>query len=280
MERNPFRNTPWSRYDAKRKYRRLVIHTFDNASHLPADYIPSLFAKFGDNANLVRAHLYGEFCHLTGKAAVPDFREARDVVTFEPDPFSPIIFSSDYNVDPLAWVAMQERWIEQGIDRRREIGVVAESKGTASLVVDSVVEFIMRFKDPRFRNTPIHIDGDSQGHRRNPLGRGTPFTVTKETLVDFGFKNVQIVGNKFNPPEEDSLEELNRAFSNQWLKVDKTCANTIRSLLSSQLITGQRKLKKEAGDMVTHWLDAVKYPIFRLTQSHKIQSETKLGVLY
>ena len=270
---------PWDRYDPARRYRRMIMFSEDNAENLPADYIPALESRYANNINMLKAHLYGHFCHLSGKAACPDFHYDRNTIKCELDPFTPIIFSLDFNVDPLAWVAMQESSIELQFARKKICVVVAEGSGNASLVTDATVEFMHKVPSSLFYRTPILIDGDSQGHRRNPLAAGTPFSVIKQILVT-EFKSVQVVANQFNPLEADSIEAMNQAFSDEWLYLSRTCTNSIMSCQASTLIEGKRALSKPAGEKVTHWFDSMKYPVFRLRESNRIDKTPKPRVLY
>lgn len=255
------------------------MFTEDNAEHLPPDYIPRLEAKYGNNINMAKAHLYGQFCHLSGKAACPDFHFDRNTISAELDPFSPLIFSLDFNVDPLAWVVLQESTVEVGMGRKKICVVVAEGSGNASLVTDATVEFMHKVPSSLFYRTPIFIDGDSQGHRRNPLAAGTPFKIIRDMLQQT-YKSVQIVANQFNPLEADSIEAMNQAFDDEWLYVAKTCVNTIMSCQGSTLIEGKRALYKPAGEKVTHWFDSCKYPVFRLRENIRTDKKQKQKVLY
>ena len=269
------KNPKWNRIDPDRKFRRLIAWTQDNEKFLPPDYIPGLFAQFGDNVNMIRAHIFGEFCPLVGKAAAPEFKQ-HHVIKCKPDTYSPLIFSWDFNVDPLSWVVLQERWVElPDFKRKRIIVVVANSSGNSSIVADGTVEFIYQFKDSKFKNARIQIDGDSQGHRRNPIGPGTPFTIAKEILRDHNFFNVEIVAHEYNPPEEDTIDAVNSALMNNVLYFDERCENAIRSMQASQLIPGKKKLLKTPNDRTTHWFDAVKYPVFRLLETMKLSKIKK-----
>ena len=262
-----FSDRRYNRVDKKRKLRRIIAWTYDNQQNLPDDYIPSLLSKYGDNKNLVRSHVYGEFTNLVGKAACPDFNRDIHVVTAPPDHYSPLIFSWDFNVDPLAWVVIQQRWIQTGLSRTRVEVIVGNSSGNESLVVNGTVEFSQKFPVNVYRRTPIKIDGDSQGHRRDVMAAGTPFKKCKETLLELGYENVEIVAGEFNPPEEDTIEETNQAFSERKLFIHYECENAIMSCEQSQLQEGKRKLLKVASDTVTHWFDAIKYPVFRIRTS-------------
>lgn len=277
--KNIIRRNDWDRYDPARRYRRLIMFTEDNSDHLPDDYIPRLYARYGSNINMIKAHLFGEFCHLSGKAACPDFNFERNTIDVEPDTFTPLIFSIDFNVDPLAWVVLQQSTIEVGFGRKSICCVVAEGSGNASLVTDAAVEFMHVISPSHFSKTPILIDGDSQGHRRNPMGPGTPFQIIKRDLSVY-FRTVQIVANQFNPLEADSIEAVNQAFSDDWLYISKKCKNSIMSCQASTLIEGHKKLYKPAGEKITHWFDGIKYPVFRLRESEIMNKQPKAKVLF
>lgn len=266
MGASVFQDRRWNRTNPELKARRLIAWTLDNASHLPSDYIPSLEAKYADNINLKRAHLYGEFCHLTGKAACPKFDEKRHMINCPADKFTPLIFSFDFNVEPLAYAVIQERWVSRQLGRRKIGVVVAESSGEYGLVQDATEEFMRQFPQSEYGDQLIQIDGDSQGHRRDVMAQGTPFTLCREILKSHGYSRVEIVAGEFNPREEDTIDAMNNAFERGFLYIHKACHNCKRSVLTAQLIEGKKKLLKTSGETVTHWFDAIKYPVFRLMQ--------------
>lgn len=256
----------WNRVDQDRRFRRLVIWTHDNKEHLPKDYISALFSRYSHNIGLVKAHIYGEFCSLSGKSACPSFSIENCVIDSPPDTYSNIIFGLDFNVEPLAWVALQEKYLETATNRHRKlVVVVGEGSGNASYAAEAATEFAYKFSKDRFGQLEISIDGDSQGHRRNPLAPGTPFGIIKDVLKR-QFVSVKITAAEYNPMEGDTLDVMDMAFGDGWLKIHKDCANTIRSCAGVELQEGQRKLKKDAGENVTHWFDGLKYPVFRIAQ--------------
>lgn len=254
-----FKNERWNRKDEKRNYRRLVIHTSDNEKHLPPDYIPALVAKYGDNTNLIRAHLFGEFCPLVEGSAYSNYIPDRhDVPDENPDPYLPIAFKWDFNAEPLAWVASQKLYVGT-ITRTKKWIALHNSEAGSSNLTDATLEFAAKFPLDKFSATPIGIYGDRTGHAGSHKIEGSDFENIQKILKRLGYARVSIFASRQVAPENDSVECVQNLFLYNLFALCRRCDNLRKSLLSTSWKEGTRKLSKPAGETWTHWADALKY---------------------
>jgi len=81
-----------------------IVHasTWDNARHLPADYIPSLLASYPEN--LVRAYLDGEFVNLQSGTVYGAFDRTLNASSETVQPGEPLFVGMDFNVGRMAAV--------------------------------------------------------------------------------------------------------------------------------------------------------------------------------
>lgn len=260
MNPDIFKNPRWNRKDHKRNYRRLIIHTADNAKHLPPDYLPALEAKYGDNTNLKRAHLYGEFCPLVEGSAYSNYiPDIHDVPDERPDPYQPVILCWDFNNAPLAWNAIQKLH-HKGV--RRHIAL-HNSENNSDNLTNATLEFAAKFPLNEFNATPICLYGDRTGHAGSHKVSGSDYENIHKTLKSLGYSRVSIFASKKVAPEMDTVEAVQNAFLYKLLYLCHRCDNLRRSLLSTSWKENTRKLAKPQGDTWTHWADALKYWIYQ-----------------
>ena len=275
-----FKDPRWNRYDEKRKYRRLIAWTEDNAQHLPPDYIPSLLAKYGKNLNMVKAHLYGEFCPLYEGNAYPTYLSKHDIQDLSPDPYIEIDLTMDFNANPVAWVAVQKRRIITPYALPTFPWVIVhEAAEDNSQLDDAVIEFMAKFPVMDFADTPINVFGDRSGHAASHKVRGSDYDAVRNLLVWAGYKNVTIRAAKEVALETASVDALCMLFLRDLLFLCSRCKLTKRSLMATTWTQGARKLHKPAGETWTHHADAAKYWAWQKVKYGEISFERGKKVL-
>lgn len=272
-----FKDPRWNRYDEKRKYRRMIIWTEDNATHLPEDYIPGLIAKYGNNHNLLKAHLYGEFCPLyEGNAYACYIPSRHDIADIDPDPYLDINLKFDFNANPVAWTASQIATITLGHTRRKAFAIIHEAANENTQLDDAVVEFAIKFPRHIFGDTPIRIFGDRSGHAGSHKVAGSDFDTIKNLLTAAGYRNVSICATRSVAPETASVDAVNRLFLDDLLFVCIRCRFTKRSFQATTWKPGKRQLDKPAGETWTHHADSVKYWAWQETRNIQQVGQRKM----
>lgn len=240
------------------KKRRFKLWTDDNPFVKP-QYLAELQDTYGHNPNLIRSYRYGEFCPLTEGSAYNNYLpQKHDCDSTQPDPYLPIIMCWDFNAQPLAWVGIQGKIVDEDIRRRRYYAIHEANEGAQNLD-DACVEFAVKFPVSTFKNTPIFLYGDRTGHAASHKTSGSDFENIALYLKQLGYNHVEIMAQKQVAPEASSVDALNRLFLSNSFHIDKRCKMLRRGLMATVWKKGTRKLDKPVGETHTHHPDACKY---------------------
>jgi len=265
-------------YDPVNLARRFTLWTEDN-QRLPADYVEKLRRTFGYDQAKLESYLYGRFVAFTKGTAYWEFFASRNVVLdVKPSPFLPLVFSWDFGVSPLPWVAIQKQPHEKRGRQYRRFVQVAEGSGNARGVLDGCAEFISQFPPSEYRGTKIEIDGGHDGYHGSHLAESCAFNQIRDCLRRY-YDNVVIVAMKSAPTVQESLNKTNALFAYELSVVAAWCRNTIKSFEQSSLKNGTWELLKPKDADPTHFGDAHRAAIFRLTQGIDIVNPNREKVL-
>ncbi len=238
--------------------RRFILWTDDNPFVSP-QYLAELQDTYGHNPNLIRSYRYGQFCPLTEGAAFNNYLpQLHDFEGIEANPYLPIVMCWDFNAQPLAWVGIQSKVVQEHIRRRRHYALHEANEGAQNLD-DACVEFAVKFPVREFRDTPILIYGDRTGHAASHKISGSDYENIESYLRKLGYNHVEIKASRQVAPEASSVDALNKLFMSNNLHIHRRCRMLRRGLLATVWKDGTRKLDKPAGETHTHHPDAVKY---------------------
>lgn len=242
-------------------FRRFMLGTTHNP-FLPDDYAEQLYEIYGHNPGYVNCYILGKFSPLVEGNAYKSYNPAlHDIEDMDPDRHRTIYLTWDFNANPLAWIAMQPVPFYEDITGRihRYVAMHEANEGSSNLD-DACVEFAMKMPPEQFASTPIEVYGDMSGHAGSHKVRGSDYDNIKKYLKRLGYKNVTIKAARSNPREVDSVEALNRLFSDDLHRVCKRCTMYRKSLVATCWKPNVRKLDKPSkGDTWTHHGDAGKY---------------------
>ena len=256
--------------------RRFVAWTDDNP-HLPADYIPTLVDTYGHNAALIQAYRYGRFVPFnTGSAYSNYLPQKHDTPDNAPDPMREVVFTWDFNANPLAWVALQRVPFDEFGARVHRWVALHESQENSGQLDDAVVEFAIKHPVADFKATPIRIFGDRTGHAQSHKVSGSDFDAIARLLRELGYRVVEVCATRRVAPEASSVEAVQRLFLNSLLLVSKRCRNLRKSLMGTTWQEGVRKLSKPSGEKITHWSDALKYWAWQETRDETDAPQRKI----
>ena len=102
-----FVRKPEKQAELKEFYGYIQASTYDNERHLPADYIPSLYATYP--ANLVDAYLLGKFVPLKTGRVYADFSRKENGSTERISLNEPLYIGMDFNIDKMAAIVFVKR---------------------------------------------------------------------------------------------------------------------------------------------------------------------------
>lgn len=256
-------------YDEKRNEKSYELWTEDNAHNLAPGYIEACLKAFGHNQAKVESWLYGKFRNFFEGQAYSEYKSDRDRHSSEAEFTSPIVLSWDFNVHPLAWVAMQRKRFEESGKARFKTLSVGESSGRSNLIMEACAEFIHQFPPGRFGRTPIRVTGDATGYARSVRASGSNYDEIKSYLKEY-YQSVEVITPKVNPEVTVRIEAVNKAFSYGAALIGESHDNLNRSLINTCWETGTKKLKKPSGDDWTHWADAWGYGLCQLLDIERL----------
>lgn len=256
--------------DEDNNRRRIIVETADN-KRLPAGFLPKLIASLKHDAAKLISYTLGLFAPFVRGTAYWDFNYARDTVeSWLKSVHSPLLLSFDFNNWPLAWVC-QQKFHKEVLHFRREFYVQhGESDGKARGLLDAVADFIVQYPPEKFANTEIHLYGDRQGYSGSYKVEDNDFKSILQMLRS-RYNSVSLKAAEVNPRIKERLEQHNKLFAYERLKVTRNCVNTIRSFQETRLKQGQWEFEKPPNDSVTHWGDASGYVNFALTKGQDFE---------
>lgn len=253
--------------DEKRNYRRVILHTSDN-THLRSGYVDKLKQTYSYDPAKLESYLYGVFIPFTKSTAYWDFAASRHVtLDIVNTPSLPIMLCCDFNASPLAWCAMQQQIVSKRYGERVPTFMVTwETSGKSRGIMDSCAEFIAAFPPDQYADTPIQIYGDPSGYFKSHKSPSCDYDQIVQYLRPY-YRQITISASRAAPQVRVRLERVNALFAYGRILVAAWCRNTIRSLSQTALKEGTWDIEKKTDETISHWADAIGYPLFQLTKA-------------
>jgi hypothetical protein len=255
----------------KTNARRIILHTADNIA-LPSSYVPALEQTYSYDAAKLESYLFGRFVPFTKGTAYWEFKHSRNVVLdVQISPQLPLLWCWDFNKSPLAWVLMQRQPHERRGYRYHRYVALAESNGQARGIMDAVAEFVTKVPPSDFAHTPIEVYGDPSGYFGSHLAPGDAYDQIMK-YARLKYQRIGVQAHNVAPDVRERLERVNQLMVYQQFVVGAWCRNLIRSLEQTSLKAGLWEILKPKKDDVSHWGDAVGYPLFQLTRGFDLEN--------
>ncbi|GAB4300633.1 MAG: phage terminase large subunit [Myxococcota bacterium] len=239
----------------------IKARTLDNP-HLPEDYHSRLRVRYPPA--LVTAYLEGEFVPLTSLRVFPSFNPERHLDNLTYNPNNELLWSHDFNVDPLCSIVAQR---ERGEDGRWIYLIIDEIVLTGGAQTYAAAKI---FTDRYGRGTKAHrgnliLYGDASGDMRSTSGSKSDFKILCDYLSRHWGKRVIQNINKYNPPLRDSILALNAVFESAdgdaHIKLDRDKTRKLQeSLLRTLYEEKSQQILKDGNE---HLSDALRYLIFK-----------------
>lgn len=243
---------------------RIILWTQDN-KYLPHGYIDSLKQMYNHDQAKLRAYLYGEITNFSKSTAYWEFVAHKHVKDANPAKIFPLRISWDFNLSPIAWVAMQRHPFITLYKTFYRYPTLAESSGTSRGLLDACAEIVSTFPPQYWANTAIEIDGDPAGHAGEVTSGSNPYDIIKRYLQQF-YPNVRVVAPRKASSIQSRLERTNQVLAYDRASIPSYCKNLLRGLRDTQLKKGQWEIVKPQGETHTHHADAWSYGIANLSR--------------
>jgi hypothetical protein len=268
----------YDRLDQRRNYRRFIVETTMNKHLSPS---PEVYAQtkirdvYSYDSAKALSYEKGVFTKFTKGSAYWEFLERRNV-TNQADkvPYKTIHLSFDFNVAPMAWVALQEFRYQLDVFSPQKHVLIAqsESSGESRGLLDAVAEFAAEFPIEEFADTPIWVHGDSSGWSRNYHNNsGSDYAAIKQYLESLGYRQVSIKAPKSNPLVKHRLERTAALMAYEKFLVSTECTRLIQSFIKTSLREGTYDIYKPRGEDWTHYADACTYALYALSKNIELE---------
>lgn len=220
------------------------------------DTIPDFYERLRGTYNdeFFRQEVLGEYIEAGTDRAYRRFNEGEHVRKQAVNEELPLLWSLDFNVDPMCSVVAQRVG--------DEIRVVDEIVLRRATTQEACAEFWNRY---RRHAGGMHVYGDAAGAHGQTTGL-SDHKVIRDFFIQKGMKDVELRVTRSNPGVKDRIELVNARLRNAaneiHLTVDPRCRWLIQDLDEVSYQKGTYVLEKTKRPELTHLSDALGYLVW------------------
>jgi hypothetical protein len=214
------------------------------------DQIPDFYdrLKRSYDARFYEQEVLGQYLNVSAGRAYNAFDRAENVKAQEFNPWQPLLWATDFTVEPMASIVAQADG-----DRMRVLDEVVLSRVTAE---EACVEFARRFSEAQ----RVIIYGDT-------TGGCIDYSLMRRAFQEQCMRNVEFRTPSSNPSVRDRLDIINGSLRSPYgerrLLVDPRCKELILDLEQVVLIEGTTMIDKTKDPRRTHISDALGYLVWQ-----------------
>lgn len=216
---------------------------------LASDYYEHLQSSY-DEA-FYKQEVLGEYLNLTAGLVYSSFARSQNLAPMQIEPYVPLLWSWDFNVNPLCSLIAQRVG-----DTVRILDEIALSHGTIMAACEA---FLNRFGKHREK---VQLYGDSSGHQGQTSGI-TEYAMIQEYMEEYSSLNVTYNAPKKNPSVRDRINLTNRKLRSVTgeceLLVDPKCKELIMDFEQVCFKEDRYEIDKDRDRSRTHLSDALGY---------------------
>jgi hypothetical protein len=239
---------------AEKSYDVVQAKPFENRYILDVvpDYYERLRTSYDEAFYLQEA--MGTYINATGSLVYRAFSRAENVSECEIDPRLPLLWSLDFNVDPMCSVVAQRR--------QNQLWVLDEIALSSATTEQACAEFLQRYGR---HQTGVNVYGDVSGFSRKTVAN-TDFSIVTSLLKPvFGIRLKLLAGTK-NPPVAERVlmvnSKLKTAAGVVSLFVSSKCKELILDLEQVVYEENSREINKTKDRRRSHLSDALGYLVW------------------
>lgn len=226
--------------------RYLLKQTPDFYDRLKASYDEAFFKQ----------EVLGSYLNLQAGQVYYAFERSENVGDFELDPDEALLWSWDFNVNPMSSVIAQRRG--------DEIYVLDEICLSSSATTEACDEFERRYGKHR---GGVRVVGDASGRQRHTTSSYSDYQLIREFFARRGELRGKVTEPRSNPPVRDRLNLTNAwlcsANEMRRLFVDRRCKELIKDLEQVSYKPDSGVIDKEKDSSRTHLSDALGYLLWQ-----------------
>lgn len=194
-----------------------------------------------------------------------EFRRAEHVKPCVEKPGEPLLWSLDFNVNPLSSVVAQR---QGGMLR-----VLDEIVLKGARTVDACAAFVERYGE---RGGEVVVYGDASGYSERTVG-ASDYEQLQKYFLERGFNGVQIKVERKNPAVRERVDLMNSRLKNAAgeirIEIDPRCRELIRDFEEVRYVEGSLAIDKESDPRRTHLSDALGYLVYEEFHERKTAGE-------
>jgi phage terminase large subunit len=227
-----------------RENRFLLQQTPDFYDRLQASYDETFF----------RQEVMGEYLNLSGGKVYSGFNRQDHLVELKPNPYLPLYWALDFNVDPMSSVVVQVvGGVVQVLDE-----IVLRRAGT----LDACREFLRRYPE---HAAGVTVYGDASGNAQRTTGF-SDYQIVRDYFRVNSATPVRYKVPKSNPAVRDRVGLVNAKFrtgtGDVQMVVDPRCKELIKDFEQVSYKTDTNEIDKDRDRRRTHLSDALGYLIW------------------
>jgi hypothetical protein len=236
-------------------YEVILAAPFENKYILDVvpDYYDRLRRSYDDTFYLQEA--MGSYINSAGSLVYKSFTRDLNIDPCDVDPRQPLLWSLDFNVDPMCSVVAQRRH-----DALQVIDEIALSQAT---VQEACHEFLRRYGRHR---AGVRVYGDASGQSRKTTGETDYEVVRRIVGAAFGPRYSEHV-ERSNPPVVERVlmvnSKLKTAAGDVSLFVSPKCEELIQDFEQVIYSDRSKEINKDKDSRRTHLSDALGYLVWR-----------------
>ena len=235
----------------------VAIRARANENRYLLDKSPDFYKQLSKSYDerFYRQEVLGEYLNMTGGLVYASFSPDTNVRELKADPYQPLFWALDFNVDPMS-------------------SVLAQRRGDTLVVLDEIVirnattrdaceEFLKRFADHK---AEIVVYGDASGNQQQTTGM-TDYQMIREHFAMSTNLIVRYEVPKSNPLVRDRVNltnsKLRTVSGDSYLFVDPKCKELIKDFEQVSYKQDSTAIDKEKDRARTHMSDALGYLLWQ-----------------
>jgi hypothetical protein len=241
--------------DKVRGYDTIIAAPFENRyllAQIP-DYYERLKGSYDDT--FYAQEVMGSYLSLTGGKVYAHFSRQDHVVDLERDLRFPLMWTLDFNVDPMSSVIVQ---LIGG-----KVRVLNEIVLRHATTMEACAEFLKRY--PR-HDAGVIVYGDASGHQQQTTGE-TDYSIIRDFFRVHATTHVQYRTTKVNPFVRDRVNltnaKLRSANGDISLLIDRKCAELVKDFEQVSYKPETNLIDKDRDRLRTHLSDALGYLLWQ-----------------
>jgi hypothetical protein len=201
-------------------------------THLPADFYKDLGKSY--DKKFFEQEVLGQYLNVaSGQAYYAYGKRGENVRKLDFDPFLPVLWSLDFNVEPMSSIIAQRKPMASGDDFIHVLDELVIHESNTAAACGAFVERMEKWAEVRRSRgalMDVIVYGDSTGNNRMHSG-DTDYQIVKLFFRRYGHLfNVQYKVKDSNPPVRDRVNAVNARLCNADGEISDSHGNTIPDL--------------------------------------------------